>query len=54
MVWKTSGVPYDNMTLAIKHTIDIDILQNSWIDIDINIFKSVRINMDINIYKISH
>ena len=41
----------DAKSLAIRYFIDIDILQNSFINIDndINIFKKVHIDIDINI-----
>ena len=42
------GVRYAK-SLSIRYFIDIDILQNSLIDIDIDIFKNVLIDIDTDI-----
>ena len=47
------GVQYAK-SLSIQYFINIDILQNSLIDIDMDIFKNVLIDNDIDIFKTGH
>ena len=50
---QSRGVRYAK-SFSMRYFIDIDILQNSLIDIDIDIFENVLIDIDINIFRTGH